>query len=297
MRIIDMMAQVGQFISLEFFPPKDPAAWPDFFKAVERLRELKPLFVSVTYGAGGGAQANTLEIVRRLKRDHLLEPMAHLTCVGANENALLEFVQQLREAGIHNVLALRGDPPRDQENFRWEGLPFRHACDLVKLLRSRHPDLGLAVAGYPETHPEAANSEEDLLNLRGKLDQGGDFVITQLFLDNRHYFRFVERLRKLGVDKPVIPGIMPVLSLQSIQRMSSMCGASIPQDFQAALERADRQGGSEAVAWLGVDHARRQVRELLEAGVPGVHLYTLNRAEACLSLVNDPEISARLLLD
>lgn len=297
MRIKDMIARCGQFVSLEFFPPKDTAAWPGFFEVVERLRSLRPMFVSVTYGAGGGTQANTLEIVTRLKRDCLLEPMAHLTCVGASEEAILEFLASIREAGIDNVLALRGDPPKDQPNFSWEGRPFRYAGDLVRLIRRHHPDMGVGVAGYPETHPEATSPADDLEHLKRKVDEGADFVVTQLFFDNRRYFDFVDRVRAAGMDIPVLPGVMPVLGVGSIERILSMCGATMPKSYRESLEQADRDGGAAAVLRLSVEHARRQVRELLEAGAPGVHLYTLNKAEACLSILDDPAIKRMLHLD
>lgn len=285
MRIADLIARTPRFVSLEFFPPKAPEAWPGFFLTARALKAVDPLFVSVTYGAGGGTQANTLEIVARLKADLGLEPLAHLTCVGADEARITDFLAGLDRAGVDNVLALRGDPPRGTENFVPDNERFKHARDLVAFLRARRPGLGIGVAGYPEGHPECPSIRQDLTHLTAKLDAGADFVITQLFYDNREYFDFVERLTALGVDKPVIPGILPIMGLASVKRILGMCGASIPGRYLLALEEADKKGGADAVRKLGVDWAKRQAQELLDKGAPGVHLYTLNKADACLEIV------------
>jgi len=283
-RIAELIANNTPFVSLEFFPPKEKAEWPVFFGIVEQLTQLDPLFVSVTYGAGGSTQSDTLEIVTRLTRDLGLEAMAHLTCVGATPDAIREFLDDLVKVGVNNVLALRGDPPKDAHPGFSGCKTFLHASDLVSFVRSVHPEMGLSVAGYPETHPEAESPESDLSYLKLKLDRGGDFIITQLFFDNQSYFDFVRKARDRGIVKPIIPGIIPVVSLKVIKRISSLCGASIPPKFLEELEEADRRGGAAAVQEIGVAHARRQAEELLEAGVPGIHLYTLNRADAILEL-------------
>ena len=286
MRIIDKIAAGKQFISLEFFPPKDKSEWPAFFRTAGRLAQLEPLFASVTYGAGGSTKGDTLEIVTRLKKEHGLETMAHLTCVGAYRGEVQHFLDSLAEAGVDNVLALRGDRPLDAPPEFSVCRTLLHASDLAAFIRDAHPGLGIGVAGYPETHPEALSAEADLGFLKLKLEQGGDFAITQLFFDNSHYFDFVRRARLLGVDKPIIPGIIPVVSLKVIRRIVSMCGATLPETLLAQLEEADRLGGASAVQEVGVAWARRQAQELLAAGVPGVHIYTLNRQEAVLHLVD-----------
>jgi len=283
-RIAELIANNNPFVSLEFFPPKEKAEWPAFFGIVEQLTQLDPLFVSVTYGAGGSTQSDTLEIVTHLTRDLGLEAMAHLTCVGATPDAIREFLDDLVKAGVNNVLALRGDPPKDAQPGSTGCKTFLHASDLVSFVRSVHPEMGLSVAGYPETHPEAESPESDLSYLKLKLDRGGDFIITQLFFDNQSYFDFVRKARDRGIEKPIIPGIIPVVSLKVIKRISSLCGASIPPKFLEELEEADRRGGAAAVQEIGIAHARRQAEELLKAGVPGIHLYTLNRADAILEL-------------
>lgn len=285
MRIADLFPRGKQFLSLEFFPPKEPVDWPAYFRTIERLGSLHPLFVSVTYGAGGSTRDDTLQIVTRIKRDLSLEPMAHLTCVGATSEGILEFLDDLRAAGIDNILALRGDPPQDPAFQMPEEREFIHASDLVSFVRKHYPTMGIGVAGYPEGHPEASSPEKDLEFLKFKLDLGGDFVITQLFFNNDHYWDFVRRARALGVTKPIIPGVMPIFSLKVIRKILSLCGATIPPELLRQLEEAQERGGAEAVQTLGMEYARRQIRGLLDGGAPGIHLYTLNRDDACLDLL------------
>lgn len=286
MRIAELLSRKTPFISLEFFPPKERAEWPAFFRTVEQLKQLDPLFASVTYGAGGSTQSDTLEIVTRLAQEHGLETMAHLTCIGAYRGALTTFLEELAKAGVDNVLALRGDIPKDAPPEFSVCRTLLNASDLVTFIRSTHPAMGLGVAGYPETHPEAETPEADLAFLKLKLDQGGDFIVTQLFFDNQHYFDFVRKARELGVDKPIIPGILPVVSLKVIRRIVSLCGAGIPPAYLEELEAADHRGGATAVQKVGVAYARKQAQELLAAGAPGIHIYTLNRADAVLELVD-----------
>jgi len=286
MRIIDSMTPDRQFLSLEFFPPKEREAWPAFFRTVDRLTRLQPLFASVTYGAGGSTHRDSLEIATRLQGEHGLETLSHLTCIGASREGLLRFLDALTAAGVDNVLALRGDPPKDADAEFSACGTLRYASDLVAFIRESRPEIGISVAGYPEPHPEADNPEDDLNYLKLKLDQGGDFVITQLFFDNRLYHDFVRQARSIGIRQPIIPGILPVVSLNVIKRIVSLCGATIPADYLAQLEDADRRGGAAEVEKLGIVHARRQAQELLASGVPGVHLYTLNRAEVILELAD-----------
>ncbi|MBJ6800459.1 methylenetetrahydrofolate reductase [Geomonas propionica] len=285
MKIVDKMNRDRQFISLEFFPPKDKKEWPGFFQVVDRLAQLNPLFASVTYGAGGSTRGDTLEIVSRLKSEHGLDTMAHLTCIGAYRGDLQLFLDSLAEAGVNDVLALRGDLPKDAPPEFSACRTLLHASDLAAFIKESHPGMGIGVAGYPEVHPEAVDAEHDLSYLKLKLDQGGDFAITQLFFDNALYFDFVAKARSIGIDKPIIPGIIPVVSLKVIQRIISLCGAKLPAALLAQLEAADRAGGAAAVQEVGVAHARRQAEELLAAGVPGVHIYTLNRDQVVLDLV------------
>ena len=293
MRIAELFDPGARFVSMEFFPPKDEAKLPEFFAVVEQLRTLNPLFVSVTYGAGGSTQENTLNLVLRLKQEYGLEPMAHLTCVGASQDSIAGFVESLRNASVDNVLALRGDPPQGQENFVPDSEDFQYAADLVRFIKKEYPEMGIGVAGYPEKHPEASDMDADCRHLKEKLDLSADFVITQLFFDNAHYFHFVEKVRSMGVRKPILPGVLPILSLASIKRITSLCGAQVPKAFMEQLEQAD-QKGPQAVRELGLEYARQQVCGLLENGAPGVHLYTLNKADACLEIMADQRVKTLL---
>jgi methylenetetrahydrofolate reductase (NADPH) len=285
-RISEILEAQSPFISLEFFPPKEKAEWPAFFSVAERLRQINPLFASVTYGAGGSTQSHTLEIVTRLKREAGMEPMAHLTCIGASKEGISGFLDSLADADVDNVLALRGDPPPGS-SFDPAAAPFGYASDLVTYIRKTHPQFGVAVAGYPEGHPEAESAAADLMHLKLKQQLGGEFIITQLFFDNSFYWDFVERAREVGVTAPIIPGILPIFSLKSIKRIISLCHTTIPAPFLSALEDADARGGNDAVQELGIDFARKQAQELIDRGAPGIHLYTLNRDEACIKLVKN----------
>lgn len=283
MRIDACMESAGRpFWSLEFFPPSDAAQLPAFYATVDRLRALDPLFVSVTYGAGGRRQQNTLEVTAELCRRGL-NAMAHLTCVGAEPQAIAAFLGELRAAGVDNVLALRGDPPRDRP-WSWEGAAFRHAADLVRYVRRQQPDMGVGVAAYPAPHPESPTFAEDRRHTAEKLRAGASFAVTQLFFDAREYVELVTRLRAEGLAMPVIPGILPIQSFDSLRRVLSLCGANIPGRLYLELEQADREGGAEAVRAVGLAYAVRQIRSLLDNGAPGIHLYTLNKADMCLRL-------------
>ena len=286
MQISRLMAQEPNFVSLEFYPPKESSAWPAFFEAAQELATVRPLFASVTYGAGGSTQANTLEIATRLKRDIGFEPLVHLTCVGASRDAIGDFLANLSAAGIRNVLALRGDPPRGASTFVPDSQEFRHASDLVAFIRREFPDFCVGVAGYPSPHPQSPTIKDDLYWTQVKVDAGADFIVTQLFFDVRLYDDYVSRLRAMDVTVPVIPGVLPILSLQSFRFILSLCGAHVPGNFYLDLEKANEQGGTEAVRNIGVTFAQTMCRNLLDRGAPGVHLYTLNQAAACLRIVD-----------
>jgi len=270
------------FYSLEFFPPSDTAQLPDFYATVDRLRALNPLFASVTYGAGGARQQNTLAVTAELARRGITA-MAHLTCVGAEPQSIAAFLHDLQASGVNNVLALRGDPPADKP---WDcnKAHFRHASDLVAFAREQQPDLGIGVAAYPAPHPESPTFADDRRCTAEKMRAGADFALTQLLFDAREYEDLVSHLRGQGITTPVIPGILPIQSFDSLRRVLSLCGANIPGKLYLALEKANNDGGAEAVRQVGLDYAVRQIRSLLDAGAPGIHLYTLNKADMCLRL-------------
>ncbi len=282
-KIIDRINRKSPFYSVEFFPPRDRENWPDFFKVVDSLSAINPLFASVTYGAGGGTRDNTLDITATLaEKGHI--PMAHLTCVGATREYIREYLNCLAEKGVSNILALRGDPPAGQ-NIRWEDGEFVHASDLVEFVHREFPDFGIAVAAYPTPHPQSASFADDRRYTQKKLDAGADFAITQLFFDYREYFEFSAQLRAIGMTKPVIPGVLPILSLESIRRVLSLSGCNIPAKLYLSIEEANQKGGVEAVKEAGIAFAVDQIKKLLDNGAPGIHLYTLNKAETCLRIV------------
>lgn len=286
MRIGDLVRKAEKpFFSLEFFPPAKTGQLPAFYQTVEELASLKPLFVSVTYGAGGGKQRNTLDVTAELARKGL-NVMAHLTCVGAEPQAIREFLASLAQNGVNNVLALRGDPPLDRE-WNWHDGAFRHASDLVEFVKKEFPDMGVAVAAYPAPHPESPTFAEDREFTARKLAAGADFAVSQLFFDVREYIELQRSLAHRGVTVPVIPGIMTIQSLDSIKRVLSLCGANIPGKLYLELEEANEKGGPEAVREAGIAFATRQIRQLLDAGAPGIHLYTLNKSGICSRIAHE----------
>jgi methylenetetrahydrofolate reductase (NADPH) len=278
-RPIDLLFARGRPLrSIEFFPPKDDAGVETLRGAAGRLKAIDPDFVSVTYGAGGSTRERTAQVSRLLREEFRFTVMPHLTCVGHSRAELAGIADRIHAAGFRNIMALRGDPPKGDTQFQPAPDGLRYASELVTLLKTRHPDFCLGVAGYPEKHPEAASFDSDLANLKRKVDAGATFVTTQLFFDNAVYFRFVERCRTAGIAVPVIPGIMPVLSLKQIQRF----GAAVPEDLARRLELAGEN--SDEVEAIGVDWALGQVRDLLARGAPGYHLYIMNRARGALAL-------------
>lgn len=289
MKICDNISQTERFLSLEFFPPKERNEWPCFFEQVDRLAGLDPLFASVTYGAGGTFQDNTLEIASSVHERFGLTTMAHLTCVGAERKSITNYLDRLQEAGITNVLALRGDMPEGNPDEIWKD--FNYASDLVEFVKKGWPEMGVATACYPDAHPESSSIDDDLRWTCHKFNAGSDFAVTQLFFDVRRYKDIVRRLASRGITAPIIPGILPVLSMQSLNRILALCGANIPLKLYLELQNAHTVGGDEAVRRKGVEIARQQIRELLTMGAPGIHLYTLNNADICLDILTDlPEL-------
>lgn len=284
MKIADKIAQQRPSFSFEFFPPKDEEAMERLFETVAKLRPYEPTFVSVTYGAGGSTRKLTVELVVRIKQEAKLETMAHLTCVGATRDEISEVLQQLHDAGIENVLPLRGDPPKGETNFLATVGGFSHANELVDFIRENDAwAFCLAGACYPEKHPEALDLDTDLVNLKRKVDAGIEVLITQMFFDNADYFAFVERAVQAGITLPIIAGIMPITNFSQIKRITAMCGAQIPPSLVARLEAAGSD--ADAVRQIGIDHATSQCRELLAGGAPGIHFYTLNRSHATVEIL------------
>ena len=269
------MLQEGRTISFEFFPPRNADGIPGVLDTVNELTAYCPDFISVTYGAGGSTRHFTEEIAVSAKQSAGVEVMAHLTCAGQTVQELDGVLQRLDDAGIENVIALRGDPPRGEQQFTVTEGGFSHASDLVTHIHANY-EFGIAAACYPEGHTEAESLERDLEYAKLKVDKGADFLITQLFFDNADYFAFADRAVASGIDVPVIPGILPVLSAPQIRRFTALCGSKIPSGLDAELDRLGED--DDAVRDLGVEYAARQVEELWAAGVPGVHFYVLNRS-------------------
>jgi methylenetetrahydrofolate reductase (NADPH) len=274
----------GPVFSFEFFPPKTDEGERNLRATLEALRALEPDFVSVTYGAGGSTRDRTVELTHWIKQDLGIEAMAHLSCVGRTRDELKAVVDGMLRAGIENVLALRGDPPRGETEWRPTPGGLHYSTELAALISGSYPTISVGAACFPEVHPEAPDLAHDLRFLRQKVESGVAFLITQLFFDNELYFRFVEEARAAGVDVPILPGIMPITDVSQIKTITGMCGATIPQALLEALEW--RAADPDAVHQLGVAYATLQCAELLSRGAPGIHFYTLNRSPATRAILS-----------
>ena len=286
MKIIDILKETRP-ISFEFFPPRSAEGIPAVLETLEELKVYRPDFVSVTYGAGGSTRAFTEEITFQAKQNAGVEVMAHLTCVGQTKDEIHGVLQRLETAGIENVIALRGDPPRGSAEFIPVAGGFQHATDLLQHIKATF-NFGVAAACYPEGHTESVDLETDLEFIKLKVDLGADFLVTQLFYDNRYYFDFVERARAAGINVPIIPGVLPVLNSGQVRRFTALSGSKIPADLDQLLDKyADNENSARD---MGVEYATAQVRELWDAGVPGVHFYVLNRSYSVSRILDNLQI-------
>lgn len=268
-------------LSFEFFPPKDDAGIETLRATCKRLQAVRPDFVTVTYGAGGSTRERTFKVCGMLAEMAFGPVMPHLTCVGSSRADLRELADMIYEKGYRNIMTLRGDPPKGDTTFKPAPDGLSHAVELVTLLKERHPDFCCGVAAYPEKHPEAPNLDADIAFLKAKLDAGGDFGTTQLFFDNTRYYAFVEKCRKAGITKPILPGLLPALSFKQVERMCAMCHTFLPPELASCLR--DAGDNAEAAEQVGIDWAIEQIRDLIDHGVQGVHLYILNRSHAAMS--------------
>jgi methylenetetrahydrofolate reductase (NADPH) len=251
--------------------------------------EFEPSLITCTYGAGGSTRGTTLDVLKGVLSRHDLPVASHLTCVGSTVDDLRAYLREAADAGVTAIVALRGDPPKGETAFRQAEGGLRYAAELVALIKEEFPDFGVLVAGYPETHQEAMSPEADLENLRRKCAAGGDVIVTQLFYDNADFFRFRDRCDALGVTAPIVPGVMPVTNYAQIRRIATLCKARLPDSFTRAFEAA---GDDEAAQFeAGVEFATRQVRELLDAGVPGIHFYVLNKSPATVRVLRDVNLT------
>lgn len=282
-RIKSLLQRQHPLFSVEFFPPKNEVGARQILRTAKAIQESGPDFVSITYGAGGGTRERTLAYGELLKDIFGFEVMPHLTCVGHSKDELRAIIGGFRKAGFHNIMALRGDPPKGETTFKPHPDGLAYGSELVSFIRETFPEFGIGVGGYPEIHPDSADMESEIRWLKHKVDCGADFVTTQLFFDNADFFAYVDRARSAGVSVPIIPGILPALSADQLRRLLNFCKAAIPVELMESLDAvADDE---EAARRIGIDWAENQIRELLAKGAPGVHLYIMNRSASTVELV------------
>lgn len=277
MKLSEQYSTKDCVLSFELFPPKSDAGVVELMKNVEALNAHRPDFFTCTYGAGGSTRDRTLSIAAEVRAKYDVPFASHLTCVGSTREQLREYLISAREKGVDYIVALRGDPPKGEETFQAVEGGLNYANELVDLVRGEFPEFGILVAGYPEVHQEAPNAEIDLENLVRKVDSGADAIVTQLFYDNDDFFRFRDRCEKAGIRIPIVPGLLPVLSLKQVKRITTLCKAGLPTEFLSQLEAND---DADSQFRVGVEHATKQTQGLVDAGVPGIHLYVLNKATA-----------------
>lgn len=283
MKIRDIL-KTEQTVSFEFYPPKDNHGIPHVLEVIDRMQSFRPNFISVTYGAGGTTRTLTEEIVFRAKQETSLELMAHLTCVGQTKEEIHGVMDRLAGAGVENVIALRGDPPRGKKIFVPVEGGFTHAVDLIEHAKSNF-EFGLAAACYPEGHPESPDLKTDIEYTKRKIDAGADFLITQLFYDNRDFFTFLDLARGAGISTPILAGVLPIVNTSQIRRFTALCGSKIPPKLDEQLERFAND--DHAIRELGVEYATEQIRELWDSGVQGIHFYLLNMSFSVSKILNN----------
>lgn len=283
MRLPEVFSSQPFSISIEIFPPKTSEGDDALRGHMKSLAGHNPAFMSCTYGAGGSTRDRTIRWCKEIQDDFNQTAMAHFTCVGSTKEELVTWLDQAADAGIHNIMALRGDAPEGQETFSAIAGGLSYANELVELIKEHSSDFGIGIAGYPEKHLEAPSMEVDLENLKRKVDAGGDAIFTQLFFVNEHFLRYRDQCDKLGITIPVVPGIMPITDFARIQRITKMCGTDFPKDLAASLEAV--KDDKQAQFKVGVEFAVSQCQQLRENGVPGIHFYALNKSKACQEII------------
>jgi methylenetetrahydrofolate reductase (NADPH) len=289
MLIRDLFGQKKRTLSFEVFPPVREGNLESLFKTVAELKELKPDFISVTYGAGGGTRDKTIEIASRVQNEFGSEALAHLTCVAATRDDITRIVEEMKKHNIENILALRGDPPKGEEKFVRPAGGFGFANELVSFIRELN-GFCIGVAGYPEGHPEASSFDDDLKNLKKKVDAGADFIVTQLFFNNDDFYRFRDRALALKINVPIIPGIFPILNYKQVLRITELCGAKIPSALGEKL--CWLKDKPEDVEKYGIEYAQKQARDLLHNEVRGLHICTMNQSRAARKIVRELGLTA-----
>ena len=267
--------------SVEFFPPKTEEGARQILRTAKKLQSLSPDYASITYGAGGSTRERTLEYGELLRDIFEFEMMPHLTCFGHSKDEIASILERFASSGFKNIMALRGDPPKGETTFVPHPDGFKHANELIEFIRKNYSDFGIGCAGYPEKHPEAKTLDEDIDNLKRKIDAGADFIVTQMFFENSHFYNFVDKCRSVGIDKPIIAGILPALSLKQVMNFKNMCSTEIPEKLVEQLANAPEQDGAK----IGLEWAQTQIEDLMNRKIAkGIHLYILNRAESALTL-------------
>lgn len=285
MKVVDIWKSNNKpTLSFELFPARSEKAAANLDRAIDKLAELAPDFVSVTFGAGGSTRDGSRELIIKLKEEKGLLPMAYVACYGLGPADLTEVLDSYRELGVENILAVRGDPPHGQETFQLHPESLAHASDFLAFLGGRY-DFALGCAGYPEGHIDAEGKERDLEFLKLKVDNGASYIIANYFYDNRYFFNFVERCRAIGIGVPILPGVMPIYSLKMMRMLAKLCGATITDELEERLA-ALPEGDKDAVLEFGIDYAFNQCKELLKAGAVGLHVYTMDRSKSTAAIVN-----------
>ncbi len=274
----------GFGVSFEIFPPRSEQGDVSLIEHLDQLMSRTPAFVSCTYGAGGSTQTRTIELCRLIQERWNTPATAHFTCVGATQNALLDWLHGAYQSGIRNIMALRGDAPAGAEEFKPVEGGFKYANQLVSLIREHYSEFGIGVAGYPEKHPEAPSLEHDLTCLKRKVDAGADAIYTQLFYMNEHFLRFRDSAEAAGIHVPIVPGIMPITEFARVKKIVSLSGTAIPPELLSSLESV--QEDKQAQFDIGVDYTTKQCQELIDEGIPGIHFYVMNRSEATLRILD-----------
>ena len=285
MKIIDLLTEEKLTLSFEVFPPKTESVFDSVKHATEEIAKLKPAFMSVTYGAGGGTSKYTLDIAKNILKEYGVPTLAHLTCVSSTKQTVKERIADIRKSGIKNVMALRGDIPKDIENQDRNGWDYKYAIDLVRELKEDNPDLCIGGACYPEIHPESANQKEDIKHLKEKVEAGCDFLTTQMFFDNNLLYNFLYKIREAGITVPVMPGIMPITNANQVERAIKLSGSFMPQRFKSLV---DKFGTSpDAMKQAGIIYATDQIIDLFANGVKNVHVYSMNKPDVAEKILNN----------
>lgn len=285
MKIIDLLTEEKLTLSFEVFPPKTESVFDSVKHATEEIAKLKPAFMSVTYGAGGGTSKYTLDIAKNILKEYGVPTLAHLTCVSSTKQTVKERIADIKNSGIENVMALRGDIPKDIENQDRNGWDYKYAIDLVRELKEDNPDLCIGGACYPEIHPESANQKEDIKHLKEKVEAGCDFLTTQMFFDNNLLYNFLYKIREAGITVPVMPGIMPITNANQVERAIKLSGSFMPQRFKSLV---DKFGSSpDAMKQAGIIYATDQIIDLFANGIKNVHVYSMNKPDVAEKILNN----------